>query len=60
MMQLICSILYIFSIEVNIRNERKRVFRISENAYLCIKNPRASRANLKALDSSPIWLTLLT
>ena len=35
-----------FSIKIDVKNERKRVSRMCENAYLSIKNPKASRAQI--------------
>ena len=46
-MQLIeiqCAISSIFGVQLNVRNERKRVFRMWENAYLSIENPKTSMA----------------
>ena len=39
-----------FGIKIDVKNERKRVSRMCENAYLSIKNPKASRALKRALD----------
>ena len=33
-----------FGVKIDVKNERKRVSRMCENAYLSIKNPKASRA----------------
>ena len=49
-----------FGVEINVRNDRKRVSRMWENAYLSTENPRASRALKRALDPGCIWLALLT
>ena len=48
-----------FSVKIDVKNERKRVTRMCENAYLSIKNPKASRALKRALDPSLRLLTLL-
>ena len=37
-------------VEVDIKNERKRLSRMWENAYWSIKNPKASTALKQALD----------
>ena len=39
-----------FGVKIDVLNKRKRVSRMCENAYLSIKNPKASRARLRALD----------
>ena len=39
-----------FGIKIDVLNKRKRVSRMCENAYLSIKNPKASRALKRALD----------
>ena len=39
-----------FGVKIDVKNERKRVSRMCENAYLSIKNPKASRALNRALD----------
>ena len=36
--------------KIDVKNERKRVSRMCENAYLSIKNPKASRVLKQALD----------
>ena len=41
-----------FGVKIDVKNERKRVSRMCENAYLSIKNPKASRALEQALDPS--------
>ena len=41
-----------FGVKIDVKNERKRVSRMCENAYLSIKNPKASRALKWALDPS--------
>ena len=33
-----------FGVKIDVKNKRKRVSRMCENAYLSIKNPKASRA----------------
>ena len=38
-----------FGVKIDVKNERKRVSRMCENAYLSIKNPKASRALKLAL-----------
>ena len=48
-----------FGVKIDVKNERKRVSRMCENAYLSIKNPKASRAHKRALDPSRRLLTLL-
>ena len=40
----------VFGVELPVKNERKRAPRMEENAYLSIKNPKASRALKWALD----------
>ena len=45
--------------KINVKNKRKRVSRICENAYLSIKNPKASRALKRALDPSRRMLASL-
>ena len=42
LIQLLGTTLAIFGVEVNVRNERKRVSRMWENTYLSTENPRAS------------------
>ena len=49
-----------FGVKIDVKNERKRVSRMCENAYLSIKNPKASRALKWALDPSPRLLASLT
>ena len=49
-----------FGVKIDVKNERKRVSRMCENAYLSIKNPKASRALKRALDPSRRLLTLLS
>ena len=39
-----------FGVEAAVKNERKRVTRMWENAYLSIKNPKASRVLKQALE----------
>ena len=39
-----------FGVKIDVKNKRKRVSRMCENAYLSIKNPKASRALKWALD----------
>ena len=39
-----------FGVKIDVKNERKRVSRMCENAYLSIKNPKASRTLKRALD----------
>ena len=39
-----------FGVKIDDKNKRKRVSRMCENAYLSIKNPKASRALKQALD----------
>ena len=39
-----------FGVKIDVLNKRKRVSRMCENAYLSIKNPKASRALKQALD----------
>ena len=39
-----------FGVKKDVKNKRKRVSRMCENAYLSIKNPKASRALKQALD----------
>ena len=41
-----------FGVKIDVKNERKRVSRMCEIAYLSIKNPKASRALKRALDPS--------
>ena len=41
-----------FGVKIDVKNERKRVSRMCENAYLSIKNPKASKALKRALDPS--------
>ena len=49
-----------FGVKIDVKNERKRVSRMCENAYLSIKNPKASRALKQALDPGHRLLALLT
>ena len=42
-----------FGVKIDVKNERKRVSRMCENAYLSIKNPKASRALKRALGPRP-------
>ena len=48
-----------FGVKIDVKNERKRVSRMCENVYLSIKNPKASRAHLRALDPGHRLLTSL-
>ena len=48
-----------FGIEIDVKNEGKRVSRMCENAYLSIKNPKASRALKQAMDPGRRLLTSL-
>ena len=48
-----------FGVKIDVKNERKRVSRMCENAYLSIKNPKASRACLRVLDPGRRLLTSL-
>ena len=48
-----------FGVKIDVKNERKRVSRMCENAYLSIKNPKASRALKQALDPGHRLLTSL-
>ena len=48
-----------FGVKIDVKNERKRVSRMCENAYLSIKNPKASRALKWALDPHRRLLTSL-
>ena len=48
-----------FGVKIDVKNERKRVSRMCENAYLSIKNPTASRALKLALDPGRRLLTSL-
>ena len=48
-----------FGVKIDVKNERKRVSRMCENAYLSIKNPKASRALKRALDPGGILLASL-
>ena len=48
-----------FGVKIDVKNERKRVSRMCENAYLSIKNPKASRALRRALDPGRRLLALL-
>ena len=50
--------LSVFSIELGDRNEKKRVSRMQENAYLSIKNCSAYRALKQTPD--PIHINMLT
>ena len=47
-----------FGVKIDVLNKRKRVSRMCENAYLSIKNPKASRARLRALDPGRRMLML--
>ena len=55
-----------FGVKIDVLNKRKRVSRMCENAYLSIKNPKASRALMRALDpgrrmlASLAWLRFAT
>ena len=49
-----------FGVKIDVKNERKRVSRMCENAYLGIKNPKASRALKRALDPRRRLLASLT
>ena len=49
-----------FGVKIDVKNERKRVSRMCEIAYLSIKNPKASRALKRALDPSRRLLASLT
>ena len=49
-----------FGVIIDVKNERKRVSRMCENAYLSIKNPKASRALKRALDPGRRLLASLT
>ena len=42
-----------FGVKIDVLNKRKRVSRMCENAYLSIKNRKASRALKRALDPRP-------
>ena len=45
-----------FGVKIDVKNERKRVFRMCENAYLSIKNPKGSRAlNFWPQKLGPPW-----
>ena len=48
-----------FGVKIDVKNKRKRVSRMCENAYLSIKNPKASRALKRAVDSGCRMLALL-
>ena len=48
-----------FGVKIDVKNKRKRVSRMCENAYLSIKNPKASRALKRALDPGCRMLTSL-
>ena len=48
-----------FGVKIDVKNKRKRVSRMCENAYLSIKNPKASRALKRALDPGRRMLTSL-
>ena len=48
-----------FGVKIDVKNERKRVSRMCENAYLSIKNPKASRALKRALEPGRILLASL-
>ena len=48
-----------FGVEVDVKNWRKRISRMWENAFLSIKIPKASRALKWALDPSHKLLTSL-
>ena len=54
MIEVQCNVLFLstFGVEKDVKNWRKRVSRMWENAYLSIKNPKASRALKWALDPS--------
>ena len=39
-----------FGVKIDVKNKRKRVSIMCENAYLSIKNPKASRVLKRALD----------
>ena len=49
-----------FGVKIDVKNERKRVSRMCENAYMSIKNPKASRALKWALDPGHRLLASLT
>ena len=49
-----------FGVKIDVLNKRKRVSRMCENAYLSIKNPKASRALKRALDPGCRMLASLT
>ena len=49
-----------FGVKIDVLNKRKRVSRMCENAYLSIKNPKASRALKRALDPGNRMLALPT
>ena len=55
-----------FGVKIDVLNKRKRVSRMCENAYLNIKNPKASRALKQAPDpgrrmlASLAWLRFVT
>ena len=61
MIEVQCNVLFLstFGFEIDVKNERKRVSRMWENAYLSIKNPKASRALKRALDPGRKLLALL-
>ena len=48
-----------FGVKTDVKNKRKTVSRMCENAFLSIKNPKASRALKQALDPSRRMLALL-
>ena len=48
-----------FGVKIDVLNKRKWVSRMCENAYLSIKNPKASRALKQALDPGCRMLALL-
>ena len=49
-----------FGVKIDVLNKRKRVPRMCENAYLSIKNPKASRALKRALDPGRRMLASFT
>ena len=48
-----------FGVKIDVKNKRKRVSRMCENAYLSIKNPKASRALKQPLDTGRRMLASL-
>ena len=58
-LKLIDVLFFSFGVELAVINERKGISRMWENAYLSIKNPKASRAPKLALDPGYKWLSLL-